>query len=118
VPAEEAGARLAHLATEYDLVLYETFLTDLAGHRRIETEWVLPRLDAFLGAILAHRPPATTLVVCSDHGNIEDATTKAHTTNPVPLLAVGPAASRFREARAITDVAPAILSVLEGGHGR
>jgi bisphosphoglycerate-independent phosphoglycerate mutase (AlkP superfamily) len=56
--------------------------------------------------------------VSSDHGNLEDATTKAHTTNPVPLLAVGPAAGHFQEATAITDVAPAILSVLESDNGQ
>jgi 2,3-bisphosphoglycerate-independent phosphoglycerate mutase len=112
VSAEEAGARLARLAAEYDLVLYESFLPDLAGHRRIEAEWVLTRLDAFLGSILAHRSPLTTLVVSSDHGNVEDATTKSHTTNPVPLLVVGPAAGDFRQATAITDVAPAILTSL------
>jgi hypothetical protein len=117
VSPEEAGARLTGLAAEYNLVFFETFLTDLAGHRRIEPEWVLPRVDAFLGAILSYRSRDTTLVVCSDHGNLENATTKSHTTNAVPLLAVGPAAGRFRQARAITDVAPAILSVLEGGHG-
>ncbi|HSR33287.1 MAG TPA: metalloenzyme [Anaerolineae bacterium] len=112
VSPAEAGARLARLAVDYDLVLYESFLTDLAGHRRIEPEWVLTRLDAFLGAILEHRSSETTLVVCSDHGNLEDASTKAHTTNPVPLLVVGPAAERFSSATAITDVAPAILSAL------
>jgi 2,3-bisphosphoglycerate-independent phosphoglycerate mutase len=112
VPAEEAGARLARLAAEYDLVLYESFLPDLAGHRRVEPAWMLPRLDAFVGAILAWRSPETTLVVSSDHGNLEDTTTRAHTTNPVPLLAVGPAAEHFRQATAITDVVPAILSVL------
>jgi len=112
VSPEEAGERLARLAARYDLVLYESFLPDLAGHKRIGAEWVLPRLDGFLGSILAHRPPDVTLVVCSDHGNLEDATTKAHTTNPVPLLAVGPASEAFRGARAITDVSPAILSSL------
>lgn len=112
VSPAEAGARLARLAVDYDLVLYESFLTDLAGHRRIEPEWVLTRLDEFLGAILEHRSSETTLVVCSDHGNVEDASTKAHTTNPVPLLVVGPAAERFSSATAITDVAPAILSAL------
>lgn len=112
VSPERAGARLARLASDYDLVLYESFLTDLAGHRRIEAEWVLTRLDAFLGAVLAHRSPETTMVLCSDHGNIEDATTKAHTTNPVPLLVVGPAAMRFEAAMDITDVAPAIVSCL------
>ena len=118
VSAEEAGARLAHLSADYELVFYETFLPDLAGHRRLEPEWVLTRLDAFLGAVLAHRLPDTTLVVSSDHGNLEDATTKAHTTNPVPLLAVGPAAGHFQEATAITDVAPAILSGLESDNGQ
>jgi 2,3-bisphosphoglycerate-independent phosphoglycerate mutase len=112
VPPEEAGARLAHLAAGHDLVLFESFLPDLAGHGRIEPGWVLSRLDAFLGAIVAHRSPETTLVVCSDHGNLEDTTTRAHTVNPVPLLAVGPAAAAFGEARAITDVAPAILAAL------
>ena len=116
VSAEEAGVRLARLAAEYDLMLYETFLPDLAGHGRIEPEWVLTRLDDFLGGILAHRSPDTTLVVCSDHGNLEDTTTKAHTTNPVPLLAVGPAAGRFRQATAITDVTPVILSLFEPNH--
>jgi 2,3-bisphosphoglycerate-independent phosphoglycerate mutase len=118
ISPEEAGARLARLATGYDLVLYESFLPDLAGHQRIEPEWVLTRLDAFLGSVLDSRSPDTTLVLCSDHGNLEDTTTKAHTTNPVPLLVVGPAAQYFREASAIVDVAPAILSSLRGvNHG-
>ena len=112
VTPEQAGARLACLASDHDLVLYESFLTDLAGHRRIEAEWVLTRLDAFLGAVLAHRTPETTVILCSDHGNVEDATTKAHTTNPVPLLAVGPAAKCFDATMSITDVAPAIVSCL------
>ena len=114
VSPEEAGRRLAHLSDEYDLVLYESFLTDLAGHRRVEPDWVLTRLDAFLGSVLAQRRADTTVVLSSDHGNIEDATTKLHSMNPVPLLAVGPDAGRFRRARAITDVTPAILSCLAG----
>ena len=113
ISPEEAGARLARLGAEYDLVLYESFLPDLAGHRRIEPEWVLSRLDAFLGAVVAHRSVGTTLVVCSDHGNLEDATTKAHTTNPVPLLVVGPGAKSFREATKVIDVAPAIVALFE-----
>ncbi len=112
VTPEQAGARLARLAAEYDLVLYESFLTDLAGHRRIEAEWVLTRLDAFLGSVLEHKTLDTTVVLCSDHGNVEDATTKLHTANPVPLLVVGPEAGRFADAESITDVAPAIVSCL------
>jgi hypothetical protein len=116
VPAEEAGQRLAALTEDYDLVLFETFLPDLAGHRRMEPEYVLTRLDAFLGGALAQRRPDTTLVVCSDHGNLEDTSSKAHTTNPVPLLAVGPGARYFESATAITDVTPAILSLLRSNN--
>ncbi len=117
ITPEKAGYRLARLAAEYDLVLYESFLTDLAGHRRIEAAWVLPRLDAFLGSVLAHLPPDATLVISSDHGNLEDASTKTHTRNPVPLLAVGPGAAHFRGAETIGDVAPAILASLGEGDG-
>ena len=112
ITPEEAGRRLARLSAAYDLVLYESFLTDLAGHRRVEPDWVLPRLDAFLGSVLDHLPPGTTLVLSSDHGNLEDASTKTHTANPVPLLAVGPGADHSQGAQAITDVAPLILKDL------
>jgi 2,3-bisphosphoglycerate-independent phosphoglycerate mutase len=122
VSAWEAGLRLARLAKEYDLVLYESFLPDLAGHKRLEAEWVLRRLDDFLGAILDSRDPVLTLVVCSDHGNLEDASTKMHSMNPVPLLVVGPGAERFSQATDLMDVAPAIMAVLAepsevGGQG-
>lgn len=112
LPAAEAGARLVRLAAGYDLVLFESFLTDLAGHGRIEPEWVLTRLDDFLGGVLAHRPPEMTVVVCSDHGNLEDSSAKPHTRNPVPLLAYGPGAAQFEAATDLTDVAPAILGLL------
>ncbi len=117
VSPELAGTRLAGLAGEHDLVLFETFLTDLAGHRRLDPAWVLPRLDAFLGAVLDGRPRDCTVVVCSDHGNLEDARSKLHTSNPVPLLAAGPKATGFREVRDLTGVAPAILGALGVGSG-
>lgn len=112
LPAAEAGARLARLVAEYDLVFFESFLPDLAGHGRLEPAWVLTRLDDFLGGILAQRLPGTTLVLCSDHGNLEDSSSKLHTKNPVPLLAYGPGAGTFGEAKDLTDVAPAILRLL------
>jgi 2,3-bisphosphoglycerate-independent phosphoglycerate mutase len=117
VSPDEAGARLARLAGEYDLVLYETFLPDLAGHRRLEPEWVLSRLDAFLGAILDGRPQECTVVVSSDHGNLEDTRTKGHTDNPVPLVAAGPRSRCFEAVMDITGVAPAILQSLEAQPG-
>ena len=118
IPASEAGRRLATLSNEYDLVLYESFLTDLAGHRRLPLpiDWTISRVDGLLDGLIEARPLGATVVVCSDHGNIEDNTSKGHTTNPVPLLVVGPAADDavWQGVRAITDVPEAILYWLDG----
>ena len=113
---EEAGRRLARLTATHDLVLFESFLTDLAGHRRLPwpAEAVLTLLDRFLGSLLDSLPTGATLVLSSDHGNLEDARTRAHTRNPVPLLVIGPGAAAFRLARSITDVTPGILQWLGG----
>jgi 2,3-bisphosphoglycerate-independent phosphoglycerate mutase len=114
VEPEEAGRHLAALAARHHLTLWETFLTDLAGHRRFEVtpEEALTRLDGLLGGVLVHRPPELTVVLTSDHGNLEDDRHRSHTENPVPLLALGPRAERFRPLRRLTEVAPTILDVL------
>ncbi len=119
IEPEVAGRRLARLARDHDLVMYESFLPDLVGHRKdpalaIET---LNTVDRFLAGLLAEVEPADTLVLSSDHGNLEDLSTKLHTTNPVPLLVLGPGVEAFREARAITDVAGGIMTVLDGTKG-
>lgn len=117
ITAEEAGTRLAHLSQTHDLVMYETFLPDLVGHRRTPFDSVAfldEMLDPFFAGLLATVSPKTTVVVCSDHGNLENTQSKAHTRNPVPLLVVGPGADAFRDATAITDVAAGILAILLG----
>lgn len=118
IPAVEAGRRLARLGSEYHLVLYETFITDLAGHDRLPmpVEWTLKRVDGFLGGLIEARSPGATVVVCSDHGNLEDSRFRGHTTNPVPLLVVGPGAEDpvWESVGAITDVPEAILGWLDG----
>jgi hypothetical protein len=112
-PAEDAAANLLRLAAQHHLTVYESFLTDLAGHGRLEPAWVLDRVDRFLGALIGALPSGLTLVVSSDHGNLEDTSTPRHTDNPVPLLVAGPAAGAFRTATAITDLAPRILRLLQ-----
>jgi hypothetical protein len=116
IAPEKAGARLARLAQTHDLVMYETFLPDLVGHRRAQLDPVLfldQMLDPFLAGLLEAVAPEITIVVCSDHGNLENTQSKTHTRNPVPLLATGPGASAFRTATAITDVADGILAALQ-----
>ena len=114
----QAGRRLARLGGEYHLVLYETFITDLAGHRRLPmpVDWTLSRVDGLLAGLIEARPPGATVVVCSDHGNLEDIEFRGHTTNPVPLLVFGPAAedSVWDEVESITDVSRVVLDWLDG----
>ena len=118
VAPRQAGRRLAQLTAAHDLVLFESFLTDLAGHRRLPwpSEDVLETVDGFLAGLLDALPQGATLVLSSDHGNLEDSTTRSHTRNPVPLLAVGPGAQEFRSARSITDVTPRLLRWLGVAH--
>jgi hypothetical protein len=118
IAPDEAGRRLASLAGEHHLVLYESFLPDLAGHRRLPwpVEWTLERVDGLLDGLVEARPTGTTVVVCSDHGNVETVAFKGHTTNPVPLLVVGPGADAdvWDEVWSITGVSGAILGWLDG----
>ena len=114
ITPEEAGRRLADLTAAHDLVLYESFLPDLVGHRRLEMSPhdAVVLIDRFLGGLIEHLPADATLVLSSDHGNSEDASVKTHTFNPVPLLALGPGAETFVHVRDITGVTPAILALL------
>ncbi len=120
VPARtpaQAGRILAAQARLYDFTLFEFFQSDRAGHsgdmKRSEQE--LSRLDAFLRAVLAtlavELAADTLVVLTSDHGNLEDATTRHHTGNPVPLMAWGRGAQEFLAGvERLDQVTPAILA--------
>lgn len=114
VAPETAGHHLADLVMEHDLTLYETFLTDLAGHRRfgIEPGEALRRLDGLLRGLWERARGRATIVVTSDHGNLEESDHSRHTRNPVPLLALGPERARFREVESIAGVAAALLDAV------
>jgi hypothetical protein len=115
--AAAAGAILARNLPRHDFLLYEYFQTDKAGHRggRAAVEAQLRRYDTFLGAVLAGRPADTLVVLCSDHGNVEDATVTTHTRQPVPLAAWGPGARAFVTGLTRLDqVTPAIVALLTG----
>jgi len=114
VEPAEAGARLARLALDHHLVLFESFLTDRIGHKRdrVEALHLMPVLDCFLASCARALPEHYSLVVVSDHGNVEDLTTSTHTRNPVPLIVIGPAAPVFSEVESITGVAEAVYRTL------
>ncbi len=114
---EEGGERIARLADEHDLVLFEYLKTDMAGHTQ-DMEWaqsVIDEVMCFLRRLLELLTPSGhTLLIASDHGNSEDLSTKSHTRNPVPAVAVGPLAdSILHRCERITDLTPAILAALD-----
>ena len=109
-----AGQRLAAIASDHDLTFFAHYQTDIAGHRGGERGAIdaLETVDAFLGSALDHLPPDVSLLVASDHGNVEDLS-GGHTRNPALGLLVGPGAvDRAGPLRSITDVAPGLLSWL------
>ena len=112
----EAAEHLVATHRAHTLTLFEHFQTDKVGHRRIDLapNVLLGRLDRFLGRLLTLLDPAhDTLLLTSDHGNLEDTRHTQHTRNPVPLFVYGWAAPYFTHARSLTDVTPAIATALE-----
>jgi hypothetical protein len=113
ISPEDAAAHLFALARVNDFTLYEFFQTDVAGHsmdyaRACE---VLRLYDRFLAALLRYVEAAgLTLVMTSDHGNIESMDEQGHTRNPVPFVVFGPKEAEIRAAvKSLVDVTPAIL---------
>ncbi len=116
---EEAAEVLLRLAAGSDLVLFEFFESDEAGHARSMERAleVLARLDRMLRALVAGLAPGHSLLVASDHGNVEDLSTRNHTLARVPVLGFGAAAARVGEVRDLTHLAP-LLRSLAGGAAR
>ena len=117
----KAGERLAALAREVDLAFFEFWLSDYAGHAQdLESaRTLLTSLDQVLSGLLAAWDDEEGLVLLtSDHGNLEDLSTRRHTPNPVPALLIGDRAHRdafTASLRDLTGVTPAILNFLEAG---
>jgi hypothetical protein len=110
----DAAKRLLNVVPEYDLVLYEYYLTDKAGHKQKNEDAVrvLEPLDEFLLHIIKNKRSSDTLVITSDHGNLEDLSTKTHTRNNVPLFVLGESVHPFKQVESLTDVKDGIISFI------
>ncbi|MDR9414689.1 MAG: hypothetical protein RI564_00295 [Gracilimonas sp.] len=110
----DAAKRLLNVVPEYDLVLYEYYLTDKAGHKQKHEDavLVLEPLDEFLLHIIKNKRSSDTLVITSDHGNLEDLSTKTHTRNNVPLFVLGESVHPFKQVESLTDVKDGIISFI------
>jgi hypothetical protein len=101
---EEAAAIFWRLAHGQDFTLFEHYLADEAGHAQDLTAatHALETFDRFARQVIATRPADTCVLICSDHGNVEDLSIRSHTLNEVPLLSFG--APLPWEPRTVADV--------------
>ncbi len=113
---DEAAVVLARIVGENRFTLYEYFITDKVGHAQdMQTaRMVLRNLARLIREVLAgidlHH---TSVILTSDHGNIEDLSSRNHTLNPIPTIVWG--ANKERIANRIenlADITPAIVEAL------
>lgn len=113
----EAAERLHALSRDYDLTLYEHFMTDIIGHKMDKELAVnhIRLLDEFLGELVkCLDPDKDILFITSDHGNIEDISVKTHTRNPVPTIIHGRlSAGLDLHIHSLLDIMPAVVRLLE-----
>ncbi|QSQ27772.1 metalloenzyme [Pyxidicoccus parkwayensis] len=108
---EEAAGIFWHVASRADFTYFEHYLADEAGHAQDLTAALdaLDTFDAFARAVVAARPSDARVLVCSDHGNVEDLSTRGHTVHPVPVLYFGPPEPEVEAFSTVADVGRAVL---------
>jgi 2,3-bisphosphoglycerate-independent phosphoglycerate mutase len=109
-------------AGHHDFMLCNFANADMVGHTGVIHAIIkaVETIDVALACIVASAEKSgTRLLITADHGNCEvmiDPETggphTAHTTNPVPLVAIGTSITSLRRGGALCDVAPTVLELL------
>jgi 2,3-bisphosphoglycerate-independent phosphoglycerate mutase len=117
---EEAASVLADVVSTHRFTLYEYFITDKIGHAQDyeAAQRLIPMLAKLIRSLLAELDLAnTTVIMTSDHGNLEDLSARNHTLNPVPTIVWGRLSQRIAaRIRSLTDITPSIVDVLTKGN--
>ena len=113
---EQAAEVLARITSKNRFTLYEYFITDKVGHAQDMSlaKTILTSLARFIREVLVRLDlRRTTVILTSDHGNIEDLSSRNHTLHAVPTIVWGaqrePAASRIKT---LADITPTIVWIL------
>ena len=113
IKPKTAARRLLRIAKKYKFTLFEYYLSDHIGHLRLANEFekLFKELDEFLFTLLNEiDSQKMTLVICSDHGNLEDLSVKTHTRNPAITLTAGKSAKVISKSVSdITQIKRAII---------
>jgi hypothetical protein len=115
IAPHQAGVRMVELCFESDLAFFEYWPSDYPGHQQDMKGAceMLATLDAVLGGIMDAWDDRKGLVLLtSDHGNLEDLSTRRHTRNPVPCILLG--APEFRElfSSSLIDLTGVMLAII------
>ena len=109
-------------ARSHDFILCNYANPDMVGHTGIQSAIIeaVETVDQCLARVLGSaESTGASVLITADHGNCEvmvDPATggphTAHTTNPVPLVALRAGAERLRPGGALCDVGPTVLRLL------
>ncbi|KAB2909831.1 MAG: alkaline phosphatase family protein [Ignavibacteriales bacterium] len=117
ITPEDAANILLRKAKTADLLVYEYFLTDYAGHRRYDgnLEELYDTIDRFLLHIFKNfNSEQDTILLCSDHGNFEDISVKTHTMNPSMFIALGKHADKApKEIKDLKSIKKFVFKILK-----
>ncbi len=112
---EKAASILLKLSRTYPFVMYEIPFLDQLGHKQDQAALAqgILNLDRFLKHIETQLAADQTVILSSDHGNIEDLSCKTHTHNPVPLMVWNKTNSIIpAKIKRIEEIMPAIIRLL------
>jgi hypothetical protein len=119
--AHESGEMLAELAGGYDFSMFEYWASDYAGHKQ-NMDWAVEQLEVFDGVLEGlvknWNLDEDLILITSDHGNMEDLSTRRHTDAKVPGLVIGRKNKTFKVGLTdLTGIAPRIRDFLLEGEG-
>jgi 2,3-bisphosphoglycerate-independent phosphoglycerate mutase len=107
----------------HDFLLCNYANADMVGHTGVLPAVVkaVETVDSCLARVLASADKVgSSVIITADHGNCEmmidplsGGAHTAHTTNPVPLVAVRANAASLRSGGSLRDVAPTVLSLMD-----
>lgn len=115
----EAAQRLKNISRDYDLTLFEHFMTDIIGHSMNMEEAIreIQLLDEFLGELIRIIDLKEDIIfITSDHGNIEDMSIKTHTYNKVPVAVIGDMSGLPElKIKSLLDITPYVINMFKAG---
>jgi hypothetical protein len=114
--AIEAAEVLAKITADHRFTLYEYFITDKVGHAmdKDAAKAVIKDLALLIREVLSRIDlNSTSVILTSDHGNIDDLSSRNHTLNEVPTIIWGANSDRIAgRIKSLADITPAIVDTL------